>query len=206
MQLFKIGLNSNHVFTKPSFEVLLVMKYINGIAAHNICAIAVAKPAHKIHILNRYMKTKSNIMFMTPMITATFSHKSGLSFTMKKLWNACCNMKNINDTNNILPYNIQLDNTSHDAFSILMIGPIAKNHTTLNINQQITMNKVNIEKYFFANGRFFSQRVLEIKALHPFPTINQNEAIMIKTGNVRFTAVKASFQTKLDTKTQSTTP
>ena len=86
-----------------------------------------------------------------------------------------------------------------------MIGPIAKNHTTLNTNQQITMNKVNIEKYFFANGRFFSQRVLEIKALHQFPTINQNDAIIIKTGNVRFTAVKASFQTKFDTKTQSTT-
>ena len=86
-----------------------------------------------------------------------------------------------------------------------MIGQIKKNHTTLKTNPQITMNKVNIEKYFFANGRFFSQRVFEIKALHPFPTINQNDAIMIKTGNVRFTAVKASFQTKLDTKTQSTT-
>ena len=87
-----------------------------------------------------------------------------------------------------------------------MIGQIKKNHTTLNINPQITMNKVNIEKYFFANVRFFSQRVFEIKALHPFPTINQNDAIMIKTGKVRFTAVKASFQTKLETKNQSTTP
>ena len=67
------------------------------------------------------------------------------------------------------------------------------------------MKSTNIEKYFLANGRFFSPKVFEIKALHPFPTINQNEAIMIKTGKVRFTAVNASFQTKFDTKTQSTT-
>ena len=87
-----------------------------------------------------------------------------------------------------------------------MIGPIAKNQTTLKTNPQITINKVSIEKYFFANGRFFSHKVLEIKALHPFHTINQKDAIIIKTGKVRFTAVKASFQTKLDTKTQSTTP
>ena len=114
-------------------------------------------------------------------------------------------MKKIKPKNNILPYNIQSVSTSHDAFSILMIGQIKKNHTTLKTNPQITMNKVSIEKYFFANGRFFSPKVFEIKALHPFPTIKPKEAIIIKTGNVRFTAVKASFQTKLETKTQSTT-
>ena len=86
-----------------------------------------------------------------------------------------------------------------------MIGPIKKYHTALKTNQQMIMKSTNIEKYFLANGRFFSPKVFEIKALHPFPTMNQNEAIMIKTGNVRFTAVKASFQTKFDTKTQSTT-
>jgi hypothetical protein len=86
-----------------------------------------------------------------------------------------------------------------------MIGPIEKYHTTVRISQQITIKKTNIEKYFLANGKFFSPRVFEINALHPFPTIKPNEAIIIKTGNVRFTAVKASFQTKLDTKTQSTT-
>jgi hypothetical protein len=125
---------------------------------------------------------------------------------MKKLWNACCNMKNTKAINNILPYIMQLDSTSHDAFSILMIGPIKKYPTTLSTNQQIMIKNTNIEKYFLANGRFFSQRVLEINALHPLPTINQKEAIIIKTGNVRFTAVKASFQTKLETKNQSTTP
>ena len=62
-----------------------------------------------------------------------------------------------------------------------------------------------MEKYFLANGKFFSHKVLEIKALQPFQIINQTEAIIINTGTVRFTAVKASFQTKLDTKTQSTT-
>ena len=87
-----------------------------------------------------------------------------------------------------------------------MIGQIKKNHTTLKTDPQITMKSTNIEKYFFANGRSFSHKVLEINALHPFPTINQNDAIIIKTGKVRFTAVKASFQTKLETKNQSTTP
>jgi hypothetical protein len=86
-----------------------------------------------------------------------------------------------------------------------MIVPIKKYHTTLRTSPQIMMKSTNIEKYFLANGKFFSQRVFEIKALHPLPTMNQNDAIIIKTGNVRFTAVKASFQTKLDTKTQSTT-
>ena len=114
--------------------------------------------------------------------------------------------KKIKPKNNILPYNIQSVSTSHDAFSILIIGPIEKYHTTVRISQQITINRTNIEKYFLANGRFFSPKVFEINALHPFPTINQNDAIMIKTGKVRFTAVKASFQTKLETKNQSTTP
>ena len=86
-----------------------------------------------------------------------------------------------------------------------MIGQIKKNHTTLKTNPQITMKSTNIEKYLFANGRSFSHKVLEINALHPFPTINQNDAIMIKTGKVRFTAVNASFQTYFDTKKPSTT-
>jgi hypothetical protein len=42
---------------------------------------------------------------------------------------------------------------------------------------------------------FFSQRVLEIRALQPFPTINPMDAITIITGKVKFTAVKASFHT-----------
>jgi hypothetical protein len=42
---------------------------------------------------------------------------------------------------------------------------------------------------------FFSQRVLEIRALHPFPTIKPIEAIIIITGKVKFTAVKASLPT-----------
>ena len=113
--------------------------------------------------------------------------------------------KKIKPKNNILPYNIQSVNTSHEAFSVLMIGPIKKYHTTLRTSPQIMMKSTNIEKYFLANGKFFSPRVFEIKALHPFPTIKPKEAIIIKTGNVRFTAVKASFQTKLETKTQSTT-
>ena len=91
------------------------------------------------------------------------------------------------------------------AFNILIIGPIAKNHTTVRTNQQIIIKYTSIEKYFLANGRFFSHKVLEIKALHQLPTINQNEAIIIKTGKVKFTAVNASFQTKFETKTQSTT-
>ena len=88
---------------------------------------------------------------------------------------------------------------------MLIIGPIAKNQTAVRTSQQIMIKYTNIEKYFLANDRFFSQRVLEIKALHQLPTINQNEAIIINTGKVRFTAVKASFQTKLETKTPSTT-
>jgi hypothetical protein len=47
---------------------------------------------------------------------------------------------------------------------------------------------------------------LEINALPPFHTINPIEAMTNKTGTVKFTAVKASFQTKLETKNQSTTP
>ena len=205
IQLFNIGLNSSHVFTNCNFEFLLVKKYINGITAQSICAIAVANPAPKIHILNRYMKMKSNTIFVIHKITATFNQRSGLSFTIKKLWKACCNIKNTKAKNNILQYNIQSVNTSHDAFNILIIWPIEKYHTTVNSNQQMIINKTNIEKYFLANGRFFSPRVFEINALHPFPTINQKEAIIINTGNVRFTAVKASFQTKFETKTQSTT-
>ena len=107
--------------------------------------------------------------------------------------------------NKTLQYIIQLASTSHVAFNILIIGPIAKNHTTVKTNQQNMMKYTNIEKYFLANGKSFSHRVFEIKALHQLPTINQNDAIIIKTGNVKFTAVKASFQTKLETKTQSTT-
>ena len=205
MQLFIIGFNSNHVLTNFNFDSLLVLKYINGITAHSICAIAVASPAHIIHILNQYMSTKSNIILVTQTIIATCNPKFGFSFTIKKLWNACCSIKKTNAINSILPYIIQLDSTSHEAFSILIIGPIKKYHATVNINQQMIINRTNMEKYFLANGKFFSQSVLEINALHPFPTINPKEAIMIKTGNVRFTAVKASFQTKLDTKTQSTT-
>ena len=176
-----------------------------GIIAHKNCAKAVAIPAHKIHNLNQYISTKSNIIFEIHTANATFNHKSGLSFTIKKLWKACCNIKKTNAINNTLQYIIQLDNTSHVAFNILIIGPIAKNHTTVKISQQIMIKYTNIEKYFLANARFFSHKVLEINALHQLPTINQNEAIIINTGKVRFTAVKASFQTKLDTKTPSTT-
>ena len=107
--------------------------------------------------------------------------------------------------NNTLQYIIQLDNTSHVALSILIMGPIKKNQTIVRHIQLITMKYTNIEKYFLANGKFFFQRVFEINALPQLPTINPNEAIIIKTGNVRFTAVKASFQTKLDTKKPSTT-
>jgi hypothetical protein len=85
------------------------------------------------------------------------------------------------------------------------MGPIKKNHRTVRHIQLIIIKYTNIEKYFLANGKFFSQRVFEIKALPQLPTINQNEAIIIKTGNVKFTAVKASFHTKLDTKKPSTT-
>jgi len=100
---------------------------------------------------------------------------------------------------------MQLDNTSHVALSILIIGPIKKNHTIVRHIQLIMMKYTNIEKYFLANSTFFSQRVFEINALPQLPTINPNEAIIIKTGNVRFTAVKASFQTKFETKNPSTT-
>jgi hypothetical protein len=46
---------------------------------------------------------------------------------------------------------------------------------------------------------------LEIKALPQFPIINPKEATNITTGKVRFTAVKASFHTKFETKNPSTT-
>jgi hypothetical protein len=85
IQLFNIGLNSNHVFTNCNFDFLFVRKYMIGIAAHKNWAKAVAIAAHKIHNLNRYIKTKSNIIFDTQIAMATFNHKSGLSFTIKKL-------------------------------------------------------------------------------------------------------------------------
>jgi hypothetical protein len=47
--------------------------------------------------------------------------------------------------------------------------------------------------------------VLEIRALPPFQTMKPIDAITIITGKVKFTAVNASFQTKFDTKTPSTT-
>ena len=188
-----------------SLDFLFVMKYINGIIAPKNWANAVAIAAHKIHNLNQYIKIKSNIIFDTHTAIETFNHRSGLSFTIKKLWKACCNIKNTNAINNILQYIIQFDNTSHDALSMLIIGPTKMNHITVKNIQIIIMKYTNIEKYLLANCRFFSQRVFEIKALPQLPTINPNEAIIIKTGNVRFTAVKASFQTKFETKTQSTT-
>ena len=71
--------------------------------------------------------------------------------------------------------------------------------------QHMSIKYISIEKYFFASGRFFSHNVFEIKALHQFPIINQKDAKIIMTGNVKFTAVKASFPTKFDTKNPSTT-
>ena len=56
-----------------------------GIIAHKNCANAVAIAAHKIHNLNRYISTKSSIIFDIHTANATFNHKSGLSFTIKKL-------------------------------------------------------------------------------------------------------------------------
>jgi hypothetical protein len=84
-QLFNIGLNCNQVFTNCNFDFLFTKKYVIGITAHKNWANAVAIAAHKIHNLNRYIKTKSNIIFDTHTTIATFNHKSGLSFTMKKL-------------------------------------------------------------------------------------------------------------------------
>jgi hypothetical protein len=195
MQLLNIGFNSNHVFTNFNFESLHNIKYASGITAHNICATAVAKAAHKIHISNIYIRIKSNIIFIIPIIMDTFNHKSGLSFTMKKLWNTCCSMQNVIDKNNTLQYIIQFDKTSHDAFNDIIIGLIKKNHSIENIIPHIIKKYTNIEKYFLANGRFFSQRVFEINALHQLPIINQMEAIINNTGTVKFTAVKASFHT-----------
>ena len=110
------------------------------------------------------------------------------------------------DKNNTLQYIIQFDKTSHDAFNDIIIGLIKKNHSIENIIPHIIKKYTNIEKYFLANGRFFSQRVFEINALHQLPIINQMEAIINNTGTVKFTAVKASFHTKFDTKKPSTTP
>ena len=95
----------------------------------------------------------------------------------------------------ILQYNMQFDSTSHDAFSIVMIGSMSEYQVILRIIPHIIKKYTNIEKYFLANCRFFSQRVLEINALHQLPTINHIEAITIITGKVRFTAVNASLPT-----------
>jgi hypothetical protein len=56
-----------------------------GIIAHKNCANAVAIAAHNIHNLNRYISTKSSIIFDIHTANETFNHKSGLSFTIKKL-------------------------------------------------------------------------------------------------------------------------
>ena len=85
IQLLTIGLNSRPVLTNCNFDFLFTRKYIIGIIAHKNCANAVAIAAHNIHNLKQYIRTKSRIIFDIHTANATFNHKSGLSFTIKKL-------------------------------------------------------------------------------------------------------------------------